>query len=90
MTVAAGTLRPQLMHVVDRWIIPAGLPDLDRREIGTVAPLLLALVVFGFFPMPLLDAINPAVDSILQQVDYQDDGPDVPAAEPETVEEGQQ
>jgi NADH-quinone oxidoreductase subunit M len=64
------------------------LPDLDRREVGTVAPLLLALVVFGFFPMPLLDAINPAVDSILQQVDYQDDGPDVPAAE--MVEEGQQ
>jgi NADH-quinone oxidoreductase subunit M len=66
------------------------LPDLDRREVGTVAPLVLALVLFGFFPMPLLDAINPAVDSILQQVDYQDDGPDVPAAEPEMVEEGQQ
>ena len=36
--------------------------DLDRREVGTLAPLLLALVLFGFFPMPLLDVINPHVE----------------------------
>ena len=36
--------------------------DLDRREIGALAPLLLALVLFGFYPMPLLDVINPADD----------------------------
>ena len=34
--------------------------DLDRREVGIVAPLLLALVLFGFFPKPLLDVINPS------------------------------
>ena len=37
--------------------------DLDRREVGTLAPLLLALVLFGFYPMPLLDVINPTVDA---------------------------
>ena len=30
-----------------------------------VAPLLLALVLFGFYPMPLLDVINPTVDTTL-------------------------
>ena len=36
--------------------------DLDRREVGALVPLLLALVLFGFYPMPLLDVINPTVD----------------------------
>ena len=36
--------------------------DLNRREVGAVAPLLLLIVVLGFFPKPLLDVINPAVD----------------------------
>jgi NADH-quinone oxidoreductase subunit M len=42
--------------------------DLDRREVGIVAPLLLALVLFGFFPMPLLDVINPVVHDTLAGV----------------------
>ena len=37
--------------------------DLDRREVGVVAPLMLALVLFGFYPMPLLDVSNPTVDA---------------------------
>lgn len=41
------------------------VPDLDRREVGIVAPLVLALVLFGFFPMPLLDVINPYVQDSL-------------------------
>jgi NADH-quinone oxidoreductase subunit M len=40
-----------------------------------------ALVVFGFFPMPLLDVANPAVDSLLQHAGVTDDAPVVPAAE---------
>ena len=55
--------------------------DLDRREIGSVAPLLLALVLFGFFPGPLLDVINPAATSILEQVGVQDPAPTVAGAE---------
>jgi NADH-quinone oxidoreductase subunit M len=56
--------------------LPA-IVDLDRREVGTVAPLVLALVLFGFYPMPLLDVINPVVDTTLQQVGVTDDAPTV-------------
>lgn len=55
----------------------AGVVDLDRREVATVAPLLVALVVFGFFPMPVLDVINPAVDDILSHVGVTEDPPTV-------------
>ena len=58
--------------------------DLDRREVGVVAPLLLALVLFGVYPMPLLDVINPTVDSTLAEVGVTPDGPTVPT----TGEEG--
>jgi NADH-quinone oxidoreductase subunit M len=51
--------------------------DLDRREIGALAPLLVALVVFGFYPMPLLDVINPAATTILENVGVQDPAPTV-------------
>ncbi|SEC34353.1 NADH dehydrogenase subunit M [Nocardioides exalbidus] len=46
----------------------APVADLDRREVGIVAPLVLALVIFGFFPMPLLDVINPFVHDSLTSV----------------------
>jgi NADH-quinone oxidoreductase subunit M len=55
----------------------AGFTDLDRREVGAVAPLVLALVLFGFYPMPMLDVINPTVDTTLQQTGVSDDGPAV-------------
>ncbi len=42
--------------------------DLDRREVGVVAPLLLALVLFGFYPQPLLEVINPSVDTTLTEL----------------------
>ena len=51
--------------------------DLNRREVGAVAPLVLALVLFGFYPLPLLDVINPTVDTLLTQVGVSDDGPTV-------------
>ena len=35
--------------------------DLGRRELGVLAPLMLALVLFGFYPTPLLDVANPSV-----------------------------
>jgi NADH-quinone oxidoreductase subunit M len=68
--------------LVDVEPIVAG--DLDRREIGVVAPLLLALVLFGFYPMPLLDVINPTVDSTLAEVGVTPEEPTVPT----TGEEG--
>jgi NADH-quinone oxidoreductase subunit M len=61
--------------------------DLDRREVGTLAPLFVALIVFGFFPMPLLKVINPYVDDTLAHVGVHDPAPTVAAA---PAEGGQQ
>ncbi len=52
--------------------------DLSRREVGAVAPLMLALVFFGFYPQPLLDVSNPTIDSLMQHVGVTDDDPVVP------------
>ena len=65
----------------------AEMRDLDRREVGTLAPLSLALVLFGFYPMPLLNVINPYVEDTLQQVGVTDPSPRVQAA---PVQGGQQ
>ncbi|MBB6627346.1 NADH-quinone oxidoreductase subunit M [Nocardioides sp. KIGAM211] len=70
--------------------VAAATPDLDRREVGSVAPLVLALVLFGFFPMPLLDVSNPTVSDLMQHVGVSDDPPVVPAAGSDSHEEGQQ
>ena len=67
-----------------------GLPDLSRRDVGVVAALLLALVVFGFYPMPLLNVINPYVDTVLTQVGVTDEAPVVPAPDTGAAAEGGQ
>ncbi len=36
-----------------------GIKDLNRRELVAVVPLMVALVLFGFYPMPLLDVAQP-------------------------------
>ena len=59
--------------------------DLDRREVGIVAPLLVALVLFGFFPQPLLDVINPTVDTTLTELGVTPSEHGVPT----TTEEGE-
>ncbi|WP_203337234.1 NADH-quinone oxidoreductase subunit M [Nocardioides limicola] len=46
-----------------------GFADLSRRELSAVVPLVVALVVFGFFPKPLTDVINPAVEDTLVHVE---------------------
>ncbi len=48
--------------------------DLDRREVGILAPLVLALVLFGFYPMPLLNVINPVVHDTLSSVGVTEGG----------------
>ncbi len=37
-----------------------------------------ALVLFGFYPMPLLNVINPYVQDTLQHVGVKDPAPTVP------------
>lgn len=68
--------------------VPAdeGMKDLNRRELVAVVPLMAALVLFGFYPMPLLDVANPAVENLLVHVGVSDDAPTVPAADAEEGE----
>jgi NADH-quinone oxidoreductase subunit M len=58
-----------------------GMPDLNTREVVSLAPLLLLIVVLGFFPKPLLDVINPSVEHTMTQVDKQDPEPAVTEGE---------
>ncbi|MBD8870790.1 NADH-quinone oxidoreductase subunit M [Nocardioides donggukensis] len=57
----------------------ATMPDLNRREIGALAPLVLVMVLLGFYPQPMLDVINPTIESTMTSVGVTDDEPDVPA-----------
>src|SRR5216683_5474584 len=58
----------------------AKMPDLKARELWAVGPLVALLIVFGFFPQPLLNIINPAVHHTLVQVHATDPVPQHPAA----------
>ena len=49
--------------------------DLDRREVGVLAPLVAALVLFGFVPGPLLDVANPTVSALMKHAGVSDDAP---------------
>jgi NADH-quinone oxidoreductase subunit M len=65
--------------------------ELGVREVGAVAPLMVALVLFGFVPGPLLDVANPTIEALMSHVGVTDDAPDVPpgSVEPEpATEEG--
>jgi NADH-quinone oxidoreductase subunit M len=62
------------------------IPDATGREILAVAPLMVALVVFGFFPQPLLDVSNPYAETLLEHVGVTDDAPTVPPVEHENGE----
>jgi NADH-quinone oxidoreductase subunit M len=42
--------------------------DLDRRELAVVAPLIALILVFGFYPQPLLDLIEPAVAATMSDI----------------------
>jgi NADH-quinone oxidoreductase subunit M len=55
--------------------------DLSRREVTVVAPLIAVIIALGFYPKPLLDVINPAVERTLEQVGQTDPRPVVPVAE---------
>jgi len=56
----------------------ATTPDLGLRERLVLSPLLVLIVLLGFFPQLLLDVINPAVEATLDQVGVSDPTPDVP------------
>jgi NADH-quinone oxidoreductase subunit M len=58
----------------------AAMPDLSRREIVAVAPVVAIIVALGFFPQPVLDVINPSVRQTLSRVQMQDPQPTVATA----------
>ncbi|MFH5206696.1 NADH-quinone oxidoreductase subunit M [Antrihabitans sp. NCIMB 15449] len=51
--------------------------DLVPRELVVVTPLLVALIVLGVYPKPILDVVDPAVGHILVTIDKQDPAPTV-------------
>ena len=81
-TPAAAEL-PYVRADLDEGVTPARLSaplrDLGWREKAVVAPVVVALVVLGFFPKPVLDTLDPAVERTLQIVGVSDRAPSVPA-----------
>ncbi len=63
--------------------------DLNVREIAAVAPLMVALVFFGFFPSPLLDVSNPMVADLQHQMGIHDDAPTVSTGDLPAGHEGE-
>ena len=56
--------------------------DLGGREVLAIAPILLIIVVLGFYPQPVLDVINPAIGRVMHAVNATDPAPQVaPVAE---------
>lgn len=51
------------------------LPDLNRRELIAIAPVLAIIIFLGFFPKPILDAVNPTVAHTMQVVGVTDPAP---------------
>ena len=74
---------PYVRADLDEGVTPARLTaplrDLGWREKAVVAPVVVALVVLGFFPGPVLDTLDPAVERTLQIVGVSDPAPSVPA-----------
>ncbi len=81
---------PTPEHVTTALAERGGRPDLGARELGAVVPLVVALVVLGFYPAPLLDVAGPYAEQLQEQIGVADQQPDVPAADgPASTEEGE-
>jgi NADH-quinone oxidoreductase subunit M len=50
----------------------AGFPDLSRREIAMLTPLVALILALGFFPGPVLDVITPSVVATMNEVGLAD------------------
>ncbi len=62
--------------------------DLVPREVAVVAPLIALLLVFGVYPKPLLDIINPAVGYTMSTIKQHDPAPTVPTVTAPRTAEG--
>ncbi|GIJ08280.1 NADH-quinone oxidoreductase subunit M [Micromonospora andamanensis] len=66
-----GTLNPALTE------IDAMKRDLNLREKVVVAPLIALILVLGFYPKPVTDVINPAIQATMEDVGRTDPAPSV-------------
>ncbi|MER5332262.1 NADH-quinone oxidoreductase subunit M [Micromonospora sp. NPDC002717] len=64
-----GTLNPALTEV------DGMRRDLNLREKFVVAPLIVLIVLLGFYPKPVTDVINPAVQATMQDIGRTDPAP---------------
>jgi NADH-quinone oxidoreductase subunit M len=55
----------------------SGWKDLNAREAWVVAPLIGVIIALGFYPKPILDAVNPAVSRTMHQTGSTDPAPTV-------------
>ena len=51
------------------------LPDLNRREIAAIVPVIALIVALGFYPKPALEIINPAAQVTITKAGYSDPQP---------------
>ena len=49
-----------------------GMPDLKGREIAALMPIAALTLVLGLFPAPILNVINPAVDTLMTTIGVTD------------------
>ncbi len=54
-----------------------GWKDASAREVWVVAPLVVVILFLGVYPKPVLDVINPAISTTMQQVGVTDPAPTV-------------
>ena len=51
------------------------LPDLNKREIIAIAPVIAVIIALGFYPKPALDIINPAAQATIEKAGFTDPAP---------------
>ena len=83
--LAAGYVLWMVQRTTQGALNPA-LPSVDRmrrdispREVAVVAPLIALILLLGFYPKPVLDVVNPAVQATFSQIGSTDPGPAVQA-----------
>ena len=51
------------------------LPDLNKREIAAITPVIAVIIALGFYPKPALDIINPAAQATITKAGFSDPAP---------------
>jgi NADH-quinone oxidoreductase subunit M len=65
-----------------------GVHDLVPREIAALAPAIVLIIGLGFFPQPVLNVINPAIDEVASHIGKGDPEPKSPVSIAPTKSEG--